>query len=73
MALFGFGPENPGDERDYWLERAEFHLDLGVRTADTRASWAHYQLAGRYLDRAYCGAPPGLSTDHQLVAEPVAG
>jgi hypothetical protein len=73
MALFRFGPAEPGDERDYWLERAEFHLDLGEKTADTRASWTHYQLAGRYLDRAYGGASAGLSTDHQLVAEPVAG
>ncbi len=73
MALFEFGPAGPGDERDYWLERAEFHLDLGVRTADTRASWAHYQLAGRYLDRVYGGASSGLSTEHQLVAEAVAG
>lgn len=73
MALFEFGPGKPGGERDYWLERAEFHLDLGERTADTRASWAHYQLAGRYLDRVYGGVNAGISTAHQLVAEPVAG
>lgn len=73
MALFDFGAGKPGEERDYWLERAEFHLDLGERTADTRASWAHYQLAGRYLDRVYGSASAALSTVHQLIAEPVAG
>jgi hypothetical protein len=73
MAPFEFGSARPGDERDYWLERAEFHLDLGERTADTRASWAHLQLAGRYLDRVYGGASSALSTAHVLVAEPVAG
>jgi hypothetical protein len=73
MALFEFGPGRPGDERDYWLERAEFHLDLGEKTADTRVSWAHYQLAGRYLDRAYGGESAGLYTEHQLVAQSVAG
>lgn len=70
MALFDFGPAGPGDERDYWLERAEFHLDLGERTANSRASWAHYQLAGRYLDRAY-GDPPACLSAHRPVAEPV--
>lgn len=73
MALFEFGPGKPGEERDYWLERAEFHLNLGERTADTRASWAHYQLAGRYLDRVYGGVAAGLSAAHQRVADPVAG
>lgn len=72
MALFDFSP-SPGGERDYWLERAAFHLDLGERTADTRASWAHYQLAGRYLDRAYGGAPVQRRQDHVLIAEIVAG
>jgi hypothetical protein len=71
MSLFDFGSKSIDGERDYWLERAEFHLDLGERTADTRASWAHYQLAGRYLDRAYGGASTALSAAHQLVAEPV--
>ena len=73
MSLFNFGSNSIDDERDYWLERAEFHLDLGERTVNTRVSWAHYQLAGRYLDRAYGGASPALSTAHLLVAEPVAG
>lgn len=41
------------EDRDHWLERAEHHLSLGEQAADTRASWAHFQLAGRYLDRAY--------------------
>lgn len=40
-------------DRDYWLERAEHHLGLGEESGDSRASWAHFQLAGRYLDRAY--------------------
>ncbi len=40
-------------DRDYWLERAEHHLGLGERADDSRASWTHFQLAGRYLDRAY--------------------
>lgn len=53
MTLFDFGAATPGQDRDYWLERADFHLDLGEKTADTSASWAHYQLAGRYLDRVY--------------------
>ena len=53
MSLFNFGANQADDERDHWLDRAQFHLDLGEKTADTRASWAHYQLAGRYLDRAY--------------------
>jgi hypothetical protein len=55
MSLFKFGAGKAEDERDYWLDRAEFHLDLGEKTADTRASWAHFQLAGRYLDKAYGG------------------
>lgn len=66
MALFDFGPARPGEERDYWLERAEFHFELGERTADTRTSWAHYQLAGRYLDRVYGGAPVERREDHLL-------
>ncbi len=53
MAPFDFGPTTSGQDRDYWLDRADFHLDLGEKTADTRVSWAHYQLAGRYLDRVY--------------------
>ena len=71
MAVFEFGPVAPGEDRDHWLERAEFHLDLGERTADTRASWAHYQLAGRYLDRVYGSVPVGHATQ-QRIAEPVA-
>lgn len=73
MTLFDFAPARPEQERDYWLDRAEFHLDLGERTADTRASWAHYQLAGRYLDRAYGDAPVERREDHVLTAELVAG
>lgn len=53
MSLFIFGAGQAENERDDWLDRAEFHLDLGEKTADTRASWAHLQLAGRFLDRAY--------------------
>jgi len=63
MALFDFGAASPGQSRDYWLERADFHLDLGEKTADTRASWAHYQLAGRYLDRVYGGEASGSAAD----------
>ncbi len=48
------------NERDYWLERADHHLGLGEQAADTRASWAHFQLAGRYLDRAYGDGAPDL-------------
>lgn len=69
MALFDFGPARPGGDRDYWLDRAEFHLDLGEQTKDTRASWAHYQLAGRYLDRVYGGQPE--QADPAVLAEPV--
>jgi len=43
------------EDRDHWLERAEHHLGLGEEAGDSRASWAHFQLAGRYLDRAYGG------------------
>jgi hypothetical protein len=48
------------EDRDYWLERAEHHLGLGEEARDSRASWAHFQLAGRYLDRAYGGQPYGV-------------
>jgi hypothetical protein len=68
MALFDFGAADAREERDYWLDRADFHLDLGEKTADTRASWAHYQLAGRYLDKAYGDASPRLA-DRQMTPE----
>lgn len=46
------------EERDYWLERAEHHLGLGEEADDCRASWVHFQLAGRYLDCAYGDGEP---------------
>lgn len=69
MSLFKFSAEKAEDERDYWLDRAEFHLDLGEKTADTRASWAHFQLAGRYLDKAYGG---GEAAPEAVMAEALA-
>lgn len=59
MTVFDFGrvaalaPRNKAEEREHWLDRAEAHLDLGREAEDTRASWAHLQLAERYLDRVY--------------------
>ena len=59
MTVFDFGraaaakPRNKAEEREHWLDRAEAHLDLGSEAEDTRASWAHLQLAERYLDRVY--------------------
>ena len=43
------------DDKDYYLERAEAELTLGDAAGDRRAAWAHFQLAGRYLDLAYGG------------------
>lgn len=56
------------EDRDYWLERAEHHLGLGEEAGDSRASWAHFQLAGRYLDRAYGDSEPHESWESQAVA-----
>lgn len=59
MSAFDFGriavdtPRTKAQERDHWLDRAAAHLDLGSEAEDTRASWAHLQLAERYLDRVY--------------------
>ena len=59
MSALDFGhpaaaaPMSKAEERDHWLTRAEVHLDLGSEAPDTRASWAHLQLAERYLDRVY--------------------
>jgi hypothetical protein len=67
--LFQFGPADPQSERDYWLARAEKHLALGEQCSDTRASWAHYQLAGRYLDKAY--GPGQAASEEMIVAVPI--
>ncbi|MGQ0589361.1 MAG: hypothetical protein ACT4N8_07505 [Sphingosinicella sp.] len=40
-------------DKDYYLERAEAELTLGDEAGDSRAAWAHFQLAGRYLDLVY--------------------
>lgn len=59
MSVFDFGrsmaaaPRTEAEEREHWLDQAEAHLDLGREAEDTRVSWAHLQLAGRYLDRLY--------------------
>lgn len=64
MSVFDFRrpaaatPRNRAEDREHWLDRAEAHLDLGSETEDTRASWAHLQLAERYLDRVYGGREP---------------
>ena len=41
------------DLKDHYLTRAEAELTLGDEAGDRRAAWAHFQLAGRYLDLAY--------------------
>lgn len=43
-------------DRDYFLERAEAELDLANAATHARAAFAHYHLAGFYLDRAHGGA-----------------
>ena len=43
-------------ERDYFLERAEAEIDLANAASHERAAFAHYMLAGFYLDRAHGGA-----------------
>ena len=59
MSVFDFGrpaaaiPKDTAEEREHWLDRAEAHLDLGSEAENTQASWAHFQLAERYLDRVY--------------------
>lgn len=42
-------------DKDYYLDRAEIELTLGDEAENSRAAWAHFQLAGRYLDLAYRG------------------
>ena len=54
------------DDKDYYLERAEAELTLGDAAGDRRAAWAHFQLAGRYLDLAY-GGGKGDVVDEPLV------
>lgn len=43
-------------DKDYFLERAEAELDLANAATHERAAFAHYHLAGFYLDRAHGGA-----------------
>jgi hypothetical protein len=43
------------EEKDYYLDRAEIELTLGDEAENRRAAWAHFQLAGRYLDLVYRG------------------
>lgn len=43
-------------DRDYFLARAEAELDLGNAATHERAAFAHYHMAGFYLDRAHKGA-----------------
>lgn len=50
------GPGVTPQDKDYYLGRAEHELDLGEAAENSRAAWAHYQLAGRYLDLAYSDA-----------------
>ena len=56
------------DDKNYYLERAEAELTLGDAAGDRRAAWAHFQLAGRYLDLAYGGGECV-----EMDAEPVVG
>ena len=64
MTVFDFGrapaatARTRAEEREHWLDRAEAHLDLGREAEDTRTSWAHLQLAERYLDRVYGECEP---------------
>jgi len=56
------------DDKDYYLDRAEAELTLGDAAGDRRAAWAHFQLAGRYLDLAYGGGEGGeAGEDDRLV------
>ena len=54
-------------DKDYYLERAEAELTLGDEAGDRRAAWAHFQLAGRYLDLVYRGGEEGEAADERLV------
>jgi hypothetical protein len=47
-----------GVSRAYYLERAEAELRRGEAATTKRAADAHFELAGRYFDMAYRGAPP---------------
>ena len=42
-------------DRDYFLERAEAEIDLANAAGQARVAYAHYMLAGFYLDRAHGG------------------
>ena len=63
-----------GDEKDYYLGRAELELQSAESAAHEKAAWAHFQLAGRYFDLAYRGADnPVADATHPIVAEPSDG
>ena len=59
------------EDKDYFLERAEIELDLGGEAEHPRAAWAHFQLAGRYLDLAHRGPAneEGWEEDRRLPAQ----
>jgi len=57
------------DLKDHYLTRAEAELTLGDEAGDRRAAWAHFQLAGRYLDLAYGDAEEREAAAAGLVAE----
>lgn len=42
-----------GNDKDYYLNRAESELRLAEGAIHEKAAWAHFQLAGRYFDLAY--------------------
>lgn len=41
------------EQSDYFLERAEQQLSLARAASDDRVAQAHFELAGRYWDRAF--------------------
>ncbi len=59
-----------GDEKDYYLGRAEDELQSAERAAHERAAWAHFQLAGRYFDLAYGEAREAAGDVPRIVAAP---
>ena len=59
-------------DTDYYLSRAEEELTLGETASNKRAAWAHFQLAGRYLDLAYGGPANEDAKDDMPLTLPAA-
>lgn len=47
-----------GEDRDYFLSRAEAELQLAQEGTHRAAVRAHFVLAGFYLDKVYGPSPP---------------